>query len=206
MEKYVYEGKTKDQVLNLALYELNVNEKEIIYNVKEENAGLFKGKKIIIECIKIKDIANYAKELLLEILKGMKIEAKIESTIKEDFIKLNIHSENNSIIIGKKGHILDALQIYIKNAINNETNKFLKITVDVEGYKDKQAYFLERDAKKVAREVLKTKTDIKLDPMKAYERKIIHDILNNYRNIETISEGIEPNRCIVIKYVDKKTE
>lgn len=200
MERYVYEGKNKDQVLNLALYELNVNESDIIYNIKEESSGFLKGKKCIVECIKLQDIALYAKEILTKILKAMNIDSRIEVSLKNQIIRLNVHSENNSIIIGKKGHILDALQTFIKFAVFNEVEKYITIIIDVEGYKEKQTYFLQRDAKKVAKEVLKTKEQVKLDPMKAYERKVIHDILNNYKNIETISEGVEPNRCVVVKY------
>lgn len=200
MEKYVYEGKKKDQALNLALYELNTNEEEIIYNFTEVNNGLFKGKKYILECVKYKDVAKEAKKILEELLKGMNIDSKIEFSIKNQIIKLNIHSDNSSIVIGKKGHILDAIQNFIKNALFNDLGQYVTIVVDVEGYKEKNAHFLERDAKKLAKEVLKTKTDIKLDPMRAYERKVIHDVLSTYKHIETKSEGVEPNRCLVIKY------
>lgn len=200
MKKYLYEGKNKDQVLNLAFYELNVNEENMIYNIKEESNGFLKGKKVVVECIKFQDIADYAKGILNEILKGMNIDSKIEMSLKNQIISLNIHSDKNSLIIGKKGHILDALQTFIKFAIYNEVEKYINIIIDVEGYKEKQVYFLQRDTKKVARDVLKTKEQIKLDPMKAYERKIVHDVLNNYKNIETISEGVEPNRCVIVKY------
>ena len=202
MEKYIYEGKTKEQVLNLMLYELNVNENDLIYKEKEENMGFLKGKKTVIEAYKISEIAEEAKKILTELLDGMKISSNIETMVKEKTIKLNIHSKNNSIIIGKKGHILDSIQYFIKNVIVNEIGDNINLIIDVESYKDKQKYFLERQAKKIVKEVLKTKQDIKLDPMKAYERKIIHDALSKYKNIETISEGIEPYRCIVIKYKD----
>lgn len=202
MEKYVYEGKNKEQVLNLMLYELNVNENEIIYSEHEENSGFLKGKKIIIEAYKLKEIADFAKDNLYKLLEGMNVDAKIEVIVKEGIIHLNIYSKNNSILIGKKGHILDAIQNYLRAVIVNEINNNIKIVIDVENYKQKQAYFLEKQAKKIAKEVLKTKTDVKLDPMKAYERKIIHDTLNSYKNIETVSEGVEPNRSIVIKYKD----
>lgn len=202
MKKYIYEGKSVDQTLNLALYELNVNNEDLVYSVKEEKAGLLKGKKYLLECIKIDDIIIYTKELLQTILDSMNIESKIETKYRDNIININIHSNNNSILIGKKGHILDALQTYTRQAVFNEVGKYIQISIDVENYKDKQAYFLRRDAKKIAKEVIKTKIDVKLDPMKAYERKIIHDALNNYKNIKTESEGIEPNRYIVIKYKD----
>lgn len=202
MEKYVYEGKNKDQVMNLMLYELNVNEEDIVYKEKEESGGFLKGKKCVIEAYKLEEIAKFVKEFLEELLSGMKVDSKIEVIVKDETINLNIYSKNNSIIIGKKGHILDAIQTYTKNMLFHKINNNVKIIIDVENYKQKQNYFLRKDAKRIAKEVLKTKTDIKLDPMKSYERKIIHDTLNSYKNIETQSEGEEPNRYIVVKYKD----
>lgn len=207
METYKYEGKTLEQALNLALYEMNVNEKDIIYTSREEKAGLLKGKKTVIECTKLSDVAEYSKETLKDLLKNMDIKnAKVEMNLKDGVITLKIHSDNNSILIGKKGHILDALQVYIRQAVNTEVNSFVKVMVDVEGYKEKQLYYLQRDAKKVAREVLKTKGRVELDPMSSYERKVVHDALSTFKNIKSDSEGEEPNRRIVIEYVKTKKD
>lgn len=202
MQTYKFEGKTLEQALNLALYELNVNETDIVYTESEEKAGLLKGKKIVIQCIKLADIAEFAKEALKDLLKNMNVKnSNIEMKLKDSIITLKIHSENNSIIIGKKGHILDAIQTYIKQAVNVKTDNFVKIIVDVENYKEKQVYFLQKDAKKVAREVLRTKGKVELDPMTSYERKIVHDALSTFKNIKSDSEGTEPNRRIVIEYI-----
>lgn len=200
MKKYIYEGKNKEQILNLALYELNVNENELLYNIKEEHNGLLKGKKYIIEYIKYSDIVDYAKEILSEILKNMNISYDIETILKDEILKINIYSEKSSIIIGKKGGTLDSLQTFIRQAILTEVGEYIQIIVDVENYKEKQTHFLQKNAKNAAKEVQKTKIDIKLDPMKAYERKVVHDTLTNFKNIETISEGKEPNRYVIIKY------
>ncbi len=202
MEKFKYEGKTLEEALNVALYEMNVNENEIIYTEKEEKKGLLKGKKIVIECVKLSDVGTLAKEVLQEVLENMGVKkAKIEVKTKDSVITLNVHSENNAIIIGKKGHILNAIQTYIKQAINTETSNFVKIIVDVENYKEKQIYFLQRDAKKVAKEVLRSKERVELDPMTSYERKVVHDALSTFKNISSNSEGEEPNRRIVIEYI-----
>lgn len=202
MEKFKYEGKTLEEALNVALYEMNVNENEIIYTEKEEKKGLLKGKKIVIECVKLSDVGTLAKEVLQEVLENMGVKkAKIEVKTKDSVITLNVHSENNAIIIGKKGHILNAIQTYIKQTINTETSNFVKIIVDVENYKEKQIYFLQRDAKKVAKEVLRSKERVELDPMTSYERKVVHDALSTFKNISSNSEGEEPNRRIVIEYI-----
>lgn len=203
MEKYKYEGKTFEEALNLALYEMNVKENEMIYSQSEEKKGLLKGKKIVLECIKLNDVADIAKKNLSELLKNMKVpNPKIELRIKDGIITLQIHSDNNAIIIGKKGHILNSIQTYIKQVVNTETSCFVNIVVDVENYKEKQIYFLKRDAKTVAKEVLKTKEKVELDPMTSYERKIVHDALGDFKHISSNSEGEEPNRRIVIEYVE----
>ena len=73
-------------------------------------------------------------------------------------------------------------------------------------YKAKNQKRLERLAKKVAREVSRTKVDAKLDPMNSYERRIIHTVLGEYKHVTTESIGEEPKRCVVIKYKNKDSE
>ena len=120
--------------------------------------------------------------------------------IREGKIKYQLHSKNNSLLIGKNGHILDSIQTYVRQAIFTAVDIYINVSVDVEGYKEKQNYFLEKKVKKIAKDVLKTKVDVKLDPMNSYERKIVHEALQNFKFIITESEGEDPNRCVVIKY------
>jgi len=203
MEKYIYKGKIKEDILKQALEELQIEENEILYKVTEEKVGLLKTKKTIIEIVKIKDVAELGKELLIETIKGLGLESKIEVKIREHLISYEIFSNNNSILIGKKGRILDSIQTYIKQAIFNKIKMNANIVVDVENYKSKQQYFLIRDVKKIAREVTLSKVSVKLDPMNSFERRLIHDALTKFDYIVTESEGEEPNRCVVIKYKEK---
>ena len=76
-----------------------------------------------------------------------------------------------------------------------------KIILDVEDYKDRQVKRIERLAKNLAREVLKTKVDVEMEAMNSYERRIVHNILTDFKGIKTESVGEEPNRKVVIKYV-----
>lgn len=206
MEKLRFEGKKEDILLKSALETLNLSENEIYYSLKEEKAGLLKGKKYILEVVKISDVQELGKELIKNLLKGLNVEGNIESKIREKTITYSIHSENNSIIIGKNGHILEAIQLFVRQAIYARLDIFVNITIDVENYKQKQNYFLEKKVKKLAREVTLTKADIKLDPMNSYERKLIHDALSGFKYVETKSEGEEPNRYVVIKYKDAKNK
>ena len=204
MEKYKFQAKSEEGLLEKALKELNVKEDEILTKVYEEKGGLFSGKKYTLEVVKLSDIANVGKEVLDELLKGMGIKANIETKLRESQIKYEIFSQSNSLLIGKKGHILDAIQTYVRQAIFNTVDLYVNITIDVERYKEKQNYFLEKKVKKIARDVTLSKVDVKLDPMNAYDRKVVHSALQGFKYIKTESEGEEPNRCVVIKYTENK--
>ena len=206
MEKYKFQAKTKEGLLEKALNELNVKEEDVITNLYEEKGGLFSGKKYTLEVIKLSDIATLGKELLKELLSSLGAKANIETKIRDGQIKYEIFSQNNSIIIGKKGHILDSIQIYLRQAIYTATDMYINVFVDVEKYKEKQTYFLEKKVKKIARDVTLSKVPVKLDPMDAYTRKQVHSALQGFKYIATESEGEEPNRCIVVKYCENKEE
>lgn len=204
MEKYKFQAKSEDGLLEKALEELKLSKEDVISRTYEEKGGLFSGKKYTIEIVKLNDIASIGKDLLNELLLSLDVKANIETKIRDGQIKYEIFSQNNSVLIGKKGHILDSIQTYIRQAIFNTIDLYINIIVDVENYKEKQNYFLEKKVKKIARDVTLSKVDVKLDPMNSYERKVVHSALQGFKYIKTESEGEEPNRCVVIKYVDNK--
>lgn len=206
MEKYKFQAKSEKGLLEKALEELKVKEEDVITKLYEEKGGLFSGKKYTLEVIKISDIAQLGKELLKELLLSLNINANVETKIREGQIKYEIFSQNNSVLIGKKGHILNSIQIYLRQAIFTATDIYVNVSVDVEKYKEKQNYFLEKKVKRMAREVTLSKSSVKLDPMDAYTRKIVHSALQGFKYITTESEGEEPNRCVVIKYCENKEE
>ena len=184
MEKYVYKGKNKEELISLALNELGVTLNDVLINESEEKGGLFSGKKIVLEIVKLEDIASLGKKILEDLLKGFNINGNIEKKIREKTISYVIHSDNNNILIGKRG-------------------LYVNILVDIENYKEKQNYYLEKNAKRIARDVTLSKVPVKLDPMNSYERRIVHNAVSKFEYIESVSEGEEPNRCVVIKYKEK---
>ncbi len=206
MEKYKFQAKSKEGLLEKALEELNEKEENILTNLYEEKGGLFSGKKYTLEVVKLSDVAEIGKEILKELLLSLNIKANVETKIREGKIKYEIYSQNNSVLIGKKGHILDSIQTYVRQAIFNAIDLYVNITIDVEKYKEKQNYYLEKKVKKIARDVTLSKVEVKLDPMNSYERKLVHEALQGFKYITTESEGEEPNRCVVIKYCENKEE
>ena len=193
-------AKTKDEALNLVLSKLNANETEVVYNFNEVKGGLFKG--TTYECsgfLKL-DILADAEEYLKNIIKGMGIDANLEVKSHENVTTFKIYSSNNPLLIGKNGQNLEALTLLVRQFIKNITSSGPRIVLDVEDYKDRQIKKLERLAWNLARDVVKTKTDIEMDNMNSYERRIIHNKLTEFKGVITESVGEEPNRHIVIKY------
>lgn len=200
MKKSIYIGKNKEDLLNLALYELNINKDDVIFYEKEIKTGLFKTKKIELSIIKKIDIEEDLIEKIKNILNDMSINIiNIDTYYKNNTFYINLKTDNDSIIIGKNSKNLKALTtIIVKYLKNNELNEF-KFVLDVSNYKkhkEKKLIFL---AKNVAKEVLKTGIEVNLDPMNSYERRIVHNTLSNFKNIVTESSGEEPNRYVVIK-------
>lgn len=206
MEKYKFQAKSEEGLLDKALNELGLKEEDVITKSYEEKGGLFSGKKYTLEVIKISDVAEVGKEIIKELLSSLGINANIETKLRDGQIKYQLHSQNNSVLIGKNGHILDSIQTYVRQALLNTLDLYVNITIDVEGYKEKQNYFIEKKVKKIARDVTLSKVDVKLDPMNSYERKVVHSALQGFKYVKTESEGEEPNRCVVIKYIENKED
>ena len=199
MELFIYEGKDQKILLEKALTDLNLTEEDILFKVEEKKAGLFKSLNYKLSIIKISDVQTYLKEFLANIIIDMGISVTFESNIRNKQITIKMFSDNNPILIGKNGQTLSALTLIAKQAVFNQLGMFPYINLDVENYKDKQISHLERLAKNIAREVKETKTPVIMDNMNSYERRIVHNILTNYKGIKTESEGEEPNRHIIVK-------
>ena len=200
MKFEVFEAKTLEDAKAKALEELNVTEDEIISTHEEKKGKLFKSSTVLFKAIKISNIADYIKENLKELLENMNIEAQFETNVRNSQINIKMYSDKNNILIGKNGQTLMAIQTILRQQVYNKINVYPHILLDVENYKEKKLSNLERSAKRIAKEVMKTKIDVELDNMNSYERRIIHNALADFKNISTTSEGEEPNRHIVIRY------
>lgn len=198
MNKYVFEDKTLNDAKEKALKELNINEENLIILSENENKGLLK-KSYVLEVSTIDDVILFIKKTLNEILKLMSIESNLEVRRRDNKIDIKIFSNNNSILIGKNGRNMKALQTIIRQIVKNYVPIKLMITIDVENYNDKRVRNLEYLAKNIAKEVANTKVETKLDNMNSFERRVIHNILSNNKYVYTISEGEEPNRHVIIK-------
>lgn len=204
LKNKVLEGKNKEELLNKALNELNASQDEVYYNVEETvSGGLFKSKKYTLNIILKEDIVEYAKNYLKNILDLMGINAELEVQKRDNYIKINMFSDNNAILIGKNGRTMSSMQQLLRQTIKNKLNIKINIILDVEEYKIKQQKNIERLAVKLAKDVIRTNIEVKMDSMNSYERRLVHSRLANFDGVKTESIGEEPNRCVVIKPVEK---
>ncbi len=201
MKKIQFEAKAlNDQTLAYAAQELRVNKDFIELNIIEEKKSLLGlNKSYVVEAVVDFNVINDGIEYLKKILENMDIEAVIEGKLTgENHILFSIQAKENPILIGKNGKTLEAMQSLVKNYINLYTDEYYVVLIDIGGYKEQRKKQLEILATKTAMDVVKTKVSTKLGKMNAYERRVIHTKLSDWRDVTTVSEGEEPNRYVVI--------
>ena len=202
LEVAKHEAKNKDDALNKCLEELNVNLSEVYYYLNESESGLFKSKKYTAYVTTKYSVKEYIRNYLTELARKMGTTFNVEVNEKDGVISILIVTDNNAVLIGKDGNTLKSIQTILRQSVRKFGNFDIKINLDIAGYKSKREKNIMYEAKKIAREVSKTKIDAKLDPMNSYERRLVHTAISDFKHIDTESEGEEPNRCVVIKYVE----
>ena len=145
------------------------------------------------EC-KIK-IENFLKDFVNQI-GGLDYKINIEP--ESGFIKVDIEGENSRALIGYRGEVLNSLQVILSSIANKHSKDRAKVILNISNYKEKREKSLEELADKISKTVLKTGKPITLEPMMAYERKIIHNRLQSNNRVVTYSVGEEPYRKVVI--------
>lgn len=136
----------------------------------------------------------FLKEFVLNLPNGTTYQ--IETT--SSYINVNIMNEDLGYLIGYRGETLYALQNILSAVAGKGIENRVRVILDIEGYKAKREKTLEDLAEKVAKTVIRTKKPVKLEPMQAYERKIIHSKLQQNSKVETTSVGEEPHRRIIV--------
>lgn len=151
------------------------------------------------------EIINKSKEVVDSFVKDWikKVDDSLEYSIKiEDYaILVEINGKSSGMLIGYRGETLNALQSIFSNIANNGIDEKVKLILDIENYRIKREKVLQELAQKVAKTVLKTGKSVTLEPMTPYERKIIHNSLQNFDKIENYSIGEGDNRRVVISKI-----
>ncbi|MCD7948731.1 MAG: Jag N-terminal domain-containing protein [Erysipelotrichaceae bacterium] len=195
-----YEGKNEEEVVSIACQDLGITPDELTYEIIEEKKTLFH-KKVVIECYHQGMVKEYLEDFVRRTLTNMEFEVETISYIQDGRIYVNINTDNNSILIGKNGVILRALNFIAKNAVQNEFKKRIEISLDINGYKENRYKKVAGMARRFGKQVQRTKVDMKLDPLPADERKVIHQVIATMDHLKTESKGEGRNRYITISYV-----
>ncbi len=226
MESIISEGKTSNEAIEKGLKELGCSRQDVEIKVLEnedkrsfysilsprvvkveltlkENvqAAIEKRKVNSEEKILSEENYNLAKNNLSKFLDDfVKVFKDIDYEINKNnnLIEINITGENSNKLIGYRGDIINSLQTILTAIANKDVNDRVRISLDICDYKSKRENTLKELAKKLEKTVLRTKRKVVLEPMTAYERKILHTELQNSKNITTYSIGEEPHRKLVV--------
>ena len=197
-----YEGKTLDDVIQHACQDLGIIPDEWTYEIIEEKKGLF-SKKVVIECYCQSMVQEYLENFVRKTLTNMEFQVETVSYTQDGRIYCNINPDNNSILIGKGGVILRAFNLIARQAVQNEFKKRFEISLDINGYRETRYKKVSAMAKRLGKQVLRTKIAVKLDPLPADERKVVHQTIADFnKHLKTESQGEGKDRFTTISYVD----
>ncbi|MFA1819633.1 RNA-binding cell elongation regulator Jag/EloR [Virgibacillus oceani] len=203
MREITASGQTVEEAVQSALEQLNTTrdqvEIEIIDEGKKGLLGVFGSKRAYVKMKIKKNHIEETETFIYEMTKNMNVDVDITTTIEENHVTYEMNGENIALLIGKRGQTLNALQYLVHLALNKDAAEYYSVTLDAEGYRGRRKETLESLAGKMADKAVRLNKKVALEPMPAFERKIIHSVLQNQGNITTYSDGAEPHRHIVIK-------
>jgi spoIIIJ-associated protein len=204
-----------EEAIDAALAELGISEQEARIQIVQEPRGGFLGLNPQPAVVRVRaaaaapsedereEQAEAAASFLRGLLEAMDLDADVDVQIAGDLTYVEVwganEDEDMGLLIGKGGHTLDALQELVRGSVLRVFGGRCLVQVDVEDYRKRQRSRIVGRAKDAARRVQKTGRQEILDPMPAFERKIVHDTVAEVGGLETASEGEEPNRRVVIR-------
>lgn len=195
-------GQTVDEAVEAALNDLNVSKENVDISIidvgKKGLFGVFGSRPAIVKVTVKIDPVFEAQSFLENVIKKMGITANIDTSRDGREITFKVSGEQIAILIGKRGQTLNSLQYLVQLVANKNSQEYLTVIVDAEDYRLRRKETLEILATRLANKAIKTKTNVVLEPMPSFERKIIHTVLFDMKGISTISDGVEPNRHVVI--------
>lgn len=169
---------------------------------REEKPKQPKPVEIITDPAEIKEIEERAVVFLLDVFASMNL-GEVEITSKyntsDGCLEVAFEGEDMGILIGKRGQTLDSLQYLTSLVVNKGKANYIRVKLDTEDYRRRRKETLENLARGIAYKVKKTRKPVILEPMNPYERRIIHSALQGNKYVETVSEGEEPYRHVVVK-------
>ena len=145
------------------------------------------------------EVAAVATEFLSGLLAAMDLDAEVSATVDADRAVIDVSGEGLGILIGRRGLTLEALQDLTRTAVQRRLRTRARLLVDVEGYRARRRASLAEYARAMAARAKQRGTEIELEPMHAYERKVVHDAVGEVEGASSFSEGEEPQRKVVVR-------
>lgn len=204
MEYIEVSGKTVDEALTNALLKLETTSDKVEYEVIDKGStgllGIFNNKPAKIKIKKKNTVEDVIREFLDNMFGAMNMAVKIEIAADEleGSIDVELSGDDMGLLIGKRGQTLDSIQYLVSLVANKEKEKYVRVKVDTENYRQRRKETLESLAKNISYKVKRSKRSVSLEPMNPYERRIIHSALQNDKFVSTKSEGEDPFRHVVI--------
>ena len=205
MEFKEYKGKNVEEAVTNACIDLGITTEKLEYDVIEKGTNGFLGigsKPAVIKARKNETPEDIVREFLSKVFEAMELTVKLDIDMKEDekenTINIDIVGDDVGILIGKRGQTLDSLQYLVSLVVNKDSDKFIRVKLDTENYRERRKATLENLAKNIAIKVKRIRKPVALEPMNPYERRIIHSALQNDKYCTTRSEGEEPYRHVVV--------
>jgi spoIIIJ-associated protein len=145
------------------------------------------------------EVVACAHEFVTGVVDVMGLSAEVGSAVVEGSAHIDVTGDDLGVLIGRRGQTLDALQEITRTAVQRRLRARVRLLVDVEGYRARRRESLAEYARAMAERAKERGTEIELEPMNAYERKIVHDAVAEVAGAASFSEGEEPNRKVIIR-------
>ena len=145
------------------------------------------------------EVAEVAEDFVSGLLSAMGLEAEVRSSVEGESAFIDVSGESLGVLIGRRGQTLDALQELSRTAVQRRLRSRVRLLIDVEGYRARRRASLAEYAKQIAERAKQRGTEIELEPMNSFERKIVHDAVAEVDGATSFSEGEEPARKVVVR-------
>ncbi|OYD07917.1 RNA-binding cell elongation regulator Jag/EloR [Paludifilum halophilum] len=203
MKKVTVTGKTVDGAIEEALDRLNTTRDRVKVSVLEQPSkgflGLIGVRHAKVEVEVLPTPVDEAVRFLEDVLSAMGLdEVQLAVEHRSDHVLINFKGNQLGILIGRRGQTLDSLQYLVNIVGNRSSGEYVRMVLDAEGYRDRRKETLRELADRIAKQVMRTKKRVTLEPMNPMERKVIHNQIQKYDPLTTFSEGNEPRRKVVI--------
>lgn len=200
MQELTFSAKTVELAVAAAAEQLGVEAEQVRYEVIEEgHKGFFSRQDAVIRVLPDDGHCARAQQFIDAVIASFPLEGVSAAVTQDDqTLRVEISGEEASYLIGRRGETLNALQYLLGLVVNNERDKYCRVTLNINGYREKREKTLENLARRLAGKAVRTGRSVTLEPMAPYERRIIHATVQQIEHAVSSSIGEEPNRRVVI--------